>query len=801
MKPFHACTPAARQPGLHRPLPTRLSSVAVLLASLSCASLAPAQVARTPAAARQPASTAALPPAPQLPARPGMAQPDQVPVTGGRSYRVSLRQLGAVFPLQLRGVQGSSGVQFGIRNDEVVSGARLHLNYAYSPALIPEISHIRVLVNEQVVETIPVPRDQAGNSLQRVIDIPTRLIGEFNRLNLELIGHYTLDCEDPAHTSLWANIGNDSVLELSVNPLSLPNDLAFLPEPFFDRRDARRLVMPIVFARAPDAGQLEAAGTVTSWFGQLAGFRGASFPASVGQLPAKGNAVVLTMGGGDGAIPGLGQPAGAAASGPSIRVTAHPTDPTAKLLIISGRDAAELKRAAAALTVGGSSLSGASATIGELKEIEPRKPYDAPNWLATDRVVKFGELVDQSQLTAIGYSPDLIRVNFQVPPDLFAWRKQDIPVHLKYRYTARPVADKSTLNVAVNEQFLRALPLRAMDHNRPSRIESWLNKAVPPGDLLPAEDKFDIPLFKLPTRSQLQFHYYHDIIKEGLCKDVLLDNVRGTVEPDSTIDIRGFSHFIAMPDLAAFANTGFPFTRLADLSETAIVLPAKPEPGDYSAYLSLMGLMGMVTGYPTHSVTVALGGERLEALADKDLLVIASGSNPPLVAQWADNLPFSLKDGTKRFRLSDYASHLLNWFDPEQRDRNRPGKSEIVYTSSSSDAVYAGFESPLKSGRSVVLLMSNQASGLQQAVDALLDPDLLKRIQGSTAIIRGKQVDSLVAEQSYYVGSLNPVTRVQWWLSRHPLALIVLGVAAAALVGFMLYIALRARARRRLRQQ
>ncbi len=768
-----------------RPLATRLAPVALVLAALGSASLAPAQVAPPPAAPAQ------------LPARPGMAQPDQVQTTGGRNYRVSLRQLGAVFPLQLRGVQGASGVQFGIRNDEVVTSARLHLNYAYSPALLPDISHIRVMVNEQVVATIAVPREQGGQNLQRVIDIPTRLIGEFNRLNLELIGHYTMECEDPAHTSLWANVGNDSVLELSVNPLTPPNDLAFLPEPFFDRRDARQLVMPIVFARAPDAGQLEAAGTVASWFGSMAGFRGASFPASVGQLPPKGNAVVLALGGAEG-IAGVGAPS---ASGPTLRVATHPTDPTAKLLIISGRDAAELKRAATALAVGGMSLSGASATIGELKEISARKPYDAPNWLASDRPVKFGELADQDQLTVSGYSPDLIRVNFQVPPDLFAWRKQDIPVHLKYRYTARPVADKSTLNVSVNQQFLRALPLRAMDHDKPSRIESWLNKAVPAGDLLPAEDRFDVPLFKLPARNQLQFHYYHDLIKEGACKDVLLDNVRGTVEPDSTIDIRSFAHFIAMPDLAAFANSGFPFTRMADLSQTAIVLPARPETGDYSAYLSLMGLMGMVTGYPAHAATVALGGEQLDGLADKDLLVIASGNNPPLVAQWADHLPFSLKEGTKRFRLSDFAPRLLNWFDPEQRDRERPGRSEIVYTSTSSDAVYAGFESPLKSGRSVVLLISNQAGGLQQAVEALLDPDLLKRIQGSTAVIRGKQVDSLVAEQSYYVGQLGFVTRAQWWLSRHPLALILLGVVAALLVGFMLYIALRARARRRLRQQ
>ena len=266
---------------------------------------------------------------------------------GARVHSRSFKDLGAVFPLQLRGVDGMSGVVFGVRSDEVVASAKLHLNYSYSPGLLPDISHLRVLVNEQVVAAIPVPKAEGGQNLQRVIDIPARLIGDFNRLNIQLIGHYTMECEDPAHSSLWANVGNDSMLELMVNPLPLDNNLAFLPEPFFDRRDSRALKLPIVFATQPDAAQLEAAGTLSSWFGALAGFRGAFFPASVGQLPPTGNAVVLVQG--SGAVPGVSLPQG---SGPTVTMMAHPSDPTAKLLVISGRDAQELKRAAAAVAVG-----------------------------------------------------------------------------------------------------------------------------------------------------------------------------------------------------------------------------------------------------------------------------------------------------------------------------------------------------------------------------------------------------------------------------------------------------------------
>jgi hypothetical protein len=48
---------------------------------------------------------------------------------------------------------------------------------------------------------------------------------------------------------------------------------------------------------------------------------------------------------------------------------------------------------------------------------------------------------------------------------------------------------------------------------------------------------------------------------------------------DSTIDFSKYYHFLAMPDLRAFANAGFPFSRMADLSESIVVMPKAPTKG------------------------------------------------------------------------------------------------------------------------------------------------------------------------------------------------------------------------------
>ena len=83
-------------------------------------------------------------------------------------------------------------------------------------------------------------------------------------------------------------------------------------------------------------------------------------------------------------------------------------------------------------------------------------------------------------------------------------------------------------------------------------------------------------------------------------------------------------------------------------------------------------------------------------------------------------------------------------------------------------------------------------------LNALMTPALVRNIQGSTTFIRGNQVSSLLAGGTYYVGSLPPVTRLQWILSRSPLLLGALVIVLALLGAAVSYAGLQLRARRRL---
>ncbi|MFY8085670.1 MAG: cellulose biosynthesis cyclic di-GMP-binding regulatory protein BcsB, partial [Rubrivivax sp.] len=362
--------------------------------------------------------------------------------------------------------------------------------------------------------SLPVPKETAGTLQQQVLDIPPHLITEFNRLTLQLIGHYTMMCEDPLHSSLWAKVSNTSELQLETTQIALPDDLAKLPLPFFDSRDSRLLELPFVFAGAPDNRSLEAAGMVSSWFGALASYRGARFPVSLGQLPEKGNAIVLLSGAAS--VDGVPE---ATDKGPSLTLMAHPADPFGKLLILRGDDTEQLKQAALALVTGSQVLSGAHARIERIDSLAPREPYDAPNWLPSDRPVRLGELADAKRLSVSGYDPGTINLPMRLPPDLFNWRQPGVPLHLKYRYTPQPVSTNSSLLISVGGKFIKSLPLPSQENLDKSLLAKLQD------DSLLREAKLMLPLDSLPLQSALQLRFMYDYIKQGDCRDIIIDNM------------------------------------------------------------------------------------------------------------------------------------------------------------------------------------------------------------------------------------------------------------------------------------
>lgn len=706
-----------------------------------------------------------------------------------RVVSYTFKQLGALTPIRLRGVEGSVSLPFSIRSDEVVAAAKLKFDYSYSPSLLAELSHLNVMLNGEVSSVVALPREK-GLLNKREIDLDPRFFTDYNKLKFQLIGHYTYKCEDPLHSSLWLELSNLGRLELTLVPLALANDLKYLPLPFFDKRDNAALKLPFVFSAAPSFGTLKAAGVVASWFGSHASYRGARFPTFMNTLP-EGNAVVFLQGGEK-----IGTLSGA--SPPTISIEPHPNNPNAKLLLIVGDNDEEMMRAARAIVLGNGTLSGQRVAVTQDGEPAPRKPYDAPAWVPTDRPVRFAELAPPDELQAQGIFPDVIRVNFRAAPDLFTWRSQGVPIELKYRFTALPLSRKSSLNVNINGEFVRALALD--DTSKKAEGKSFLK--IPSFDKTPSyrEELVFVPPHQVDGRSQLQFHYYFDLLKEGECREALTDNLRGAIDPESTLDFSSFPRYSALPNLAFFSKIGFPFTRMADLSETAVVLPEQPNADEIGAYLMLVGRMGEATAYPVlrHAVVPA---SEVEKVAQRDLIVIGSAQDQTLMTKWADRLPLLQVDGEHRLREPGiFRRAIYRWEETDLQAMPRPEGSLKLKGASDLTSLMA-FESPLQAKRSVVLLYADKAADLLKIADILFDAERIKNVQGDFVLVDARGDRHGKVGETYYLGSLPLSIHLRWAFSNHPLLVSLLGILICLLLAVIMYRTLRQVAAKRMQRR
>ena len=704
--------------------------------------------------------------------------------SGASSLALPFSMLGAYQPLHLRGVDASRTIFAGVRLDQIVTAAKLRLRYTYSPALVFALSHLKISINGEAVATVPFDREHAGQLVTQDIPLDPRFFSDYNELRVQLIAHYTLDhCEDPENTALWADVSPSSALMLETAPIRLPNDLALLPAPFFDRRDGRRLQLPFVLPQSPDNATLQSAGVLASWFGALADYRQARFPA-LGSLPGDSHAVVV--GTAAQLPPGLALPP---IDGPMLIVADNPMAADKKLLVVTGRTAAELAQAADALVLGKAAMSGAAVHVAQVDIGEPRKPYDAPRWLPLGRQIAFKELVDDPHALEVqGTMPDPIRLNLRVPADLFSWSGRGVPLDLRYRYTAPSVQNNSMLSVAINDQLVRSFRLPAA---RAADSQGRVQLPLLAGTDARSSNALDIPAFRVGSANQLQLTFSLDSQKTGLCQGVASNPARAAVDPDSTIDFSHFIHYARMPNLAFFANSGFPFTRYADLAQTAVVIPHNPTPADLETLLTMLGHMGQWTGFPALRVQVARP-DALPTLASKDLLVIGPSGSGVLPAAWQPSLPLAIAS-TPAGGITRTAFSVKEYW----RDGVATNEGSARLDESGPLGALVGFEQPGAKGRSVVALTATDDARLADLLDAFERSDRLAQVQGDVSLVRGTHVESMRVADTYVVGYVPWYGQIWGRLSRHPILLGVLGTLAGLLLAIGAFTALQELSARR----
>ena len=714
----------------------------------------------------------------------------------------SLSDVGVPDTIVLRGVDAYHSVYFSVPQTQVVKTATMKLRYHFSPGLIPALSHLKVSLNGTLFATLPVTnqpsplgvhsdgassqseadqqtlvvtRNENNALLEATLTLPAEMLVHDNELTFEFVGHYTMQCEDPSHSTLWSHVDNTSTIEIAGSLLPLQNDLKLLPLPFYDAAVNLHPVVPIVFLSQPSPKALQAAGIVASWFGILTDFRPVRFPVSLGSIPS-GNAIVIGENAAD-------LPASlkiSASSGPTVAMRTNPIDPYSKILVLTGDNPDDLVIAATALTLQRDLFQSDQVRIPSLKMPAPREPDDAPRWLSTEKITHIGDIAQTGDLQGDGSVP--VGVYMRLPPDLYYGAQQNLGFHMGYRYNAIPLANESTLQVYMNNGYVSSTPMPHTD-----KASSVLETIVP------------VPVVNMrPFSNSMMMKFIFLLHKKGKCEDTAPYNLQGAILKDSYLDIRDIPHWAVLPNLEIFANAGYPFTRKADLADTAVVMPDTSGADEIEMYLTLMGHFGAQTGYPVLSVGVT-NSDGMKTDGRKDYLVLGTVEDQPALSRLSPSLPVAV-DGSG-LHIQDTQGFFANiqhaWWKVRSSDHIQSGQLETA--GGLPDALIEGIEWPSGSRRSVVIVALRDHSVVPNFLSVFLKTSQSSDISQSVSVLHGSRfVSYRIGNDVYRVGSLSLWIQLNMLFSEFPWLIVVSTLIFCFFMAIIIRAMLRRHARARL---
>lgn len=722
----------------------------------------------------------------QLPVAPVQQAPTARAETVGvdKQRTLSFAEMGQPNGVRLTGTNRFVDLNSGIRLDELVTRASLNLKVLYPQGMRHDQSFVRVYVNDQLSALSQLSESRAGISHNMTLELDPALFSDFATLRIEYDGTYNSECVDPGNPTLRLDIRPESALTLVSTPLNLVNDLALLPAPFFDPRDNRKLKLPLVLPTQRTDVNLKAAGILASWMGAQAFYRQAEFDLLDTASPTR-HTIILTT--------GENMPLGmdkTEIEGPSLMIVNAPDNPPVKHLYVMGRTEDELLQAVYGLVIEGQVLSGQKALVKKVELGAPRKPYDAPRYVPTNRPVRFGELIDFPGQLEVSADKPRAALNLRLPPDLFSWAGRNIPMDLKYRYTAPSRWNDSLLNVEINNSLIQSFRLAP----RSEQVQNKINIDLLGQAELSSEESLQIPAFRVGGNNELAFGFGFMAEGGGSCTRVS-QVARGSIDPESTLDFSNLPHYTRMPNLTAFANGGYPFSIMADLSDTAIVLPANPTTLETRSFLNVMGLFGQWTGLPATRTTLIVA-DKPEGIGSKNWLALGTTDRLVWLNEANMNLPMVLNDTERSMGLPPAFQWLKGLWQNDGELQPGSDTRALIQTAGSLGAI-VGFESHLQAKKAGLIVTGTDQESFERAVAALSNYSDVAKIKGSVSLIRGKDIQSYSLGNTYISGAL------PWWLrlriafSEYPALIAVGGALAGVILAILAFGWLSSRANRR----
>ncbi|KNC11163.1 cellulose synthase [Klebsiella sp. RIT-PI-d] len=721
------------------------------------------------------------------------AMPPVTPAASGfmppADSSLSFAQMGAAQGIALSGGQFQGGIDFTLPGDRVITSAQLALDVEVSPEMAARGTTLQLQLNGQSLGNVPLSASD-NNVSHFELEIPAALMVSSNNLNFRVNDGDALLCLRDENEKSRVVIMPTSRFQLEGQQLDIGSDLSHFPKPFFDSQQMTPVNLTFSFPEKLTADTVSAAALVSSWMGMQADYRGISFDALSNRLPEQHGIVIGHPGE---RIGGLTLPQ---SNGPLLQIINNPVNPVYKLLLIVGKDDAALRAAAWRLTKGDFPGQMASADV-EAQAIPTSKPYDAPRWIPTSRPVKLSELIRKDQSTTVSgvwHAP--LQVAFRAAPDLYLWDGETIPLHIGYRFPSETWIDeeKSRLSVTLNNTFLSNLPM-----NKQGFLEMLWRKAG--GDA--RQEKVTIPLEPYLIYGDNQLSLYFNVVPKQTapCSVLLNNNIKSRLNDDSWIDLSHTQHFSMLPNLSYFVGASFPFTRLADYSQTVLLLPETPSETQVATLLNLAARSGNATGMPLANNRVVLGipggGTSLEYLRQRDVLAVGGLDQKAFIQGLLSQSPYIVGDNTLSVRPQTPWQKIQRWLLGDWSTDNID--ADRYFSSNEAWRGFVSYRSPWDAERLVVAAVGSNDDQLARLPDDLSSSRINAGIRGDTSIITDENgVRSFRVSNQFPSGQMPGYMMAIWYANQYSALLAIVGLIAASILGVALTAMFRRHARKRL---
>jgi hypothetical protein len=654
--------------------------------------------------------------------------------------------------LELRGRSGQLRFNLPAEAGKTAGDLKVRVAYDSTREVVPQRSRLWVYLNGSGVAELPLDREEGVTSAEIVL--PAGLLAERdNTLTFWAQQEHRDGCDAKAAGALWTRFDpNRSYMLFDAEHSRRPASLADLSDPSgFLQVDG---TLPILTAGAVERPALLRAGALAA---EGLALRIGDRTLTARQVAADGAALrgsggKIVLGTRDEVAGILGARA-PAVTGPYLGMVEAPDAESGRLLVVSGRDDAELLAAAQALANPALALPDAPDMMAPARVPDPKTRAAV---LEPDRAYAFSALSVTTDGRSNGTEPRTV-VDLPLPGDMVASDNRKVALRLNYSYAAG-LARNSVLNVLVNGRYVSMIALDdpAGGEVRGEEIRLPLNLFQPGTNIIAFE-----PLIGA------------DDAVGCTARPATAATVR--LHADSEIAVPDLARVARQPDLRQFGASGYPYTD-PNFEPNSEILASNRDAATVGAVWTLAARLSQLAGRPLTDLDIgfkpsprpkhAIVVGAADAIAPELLGWAGSGLaslylgppvraglhevGPLLISQANAAAPIVANElsasnavaGLAAFREMPVTASLdrfekavrhvqASWNEvAHYADTDNAARFGLDAGADNDGGVIAAFESPWAPQHTVTLIAAQNADMLERNVQALVRPAVWQRLDG-----------------------------------------------------------------------